>query len=72
MQISIKSDLKIGPDFMRYSIGAKEGSPSSLPKYKGAFVEGWGLYSEYLGYELGIYDNEPLKEIGYLMSDLLR
>ena len=37
-----------------------------------AFREGWGLYSEYLGYDLGIYKNEPLKELGYIKGDLLR
>ena len=40
---------------------------SILPSYMyGAFKEGWGLYSEYLGYDLGIYQNEPLKELGYI------
>ena len=37
-----------------------------------AFKEGWGLYSEYLGYDLGIYENEPLKELGYIKGDILR
>ena len=36
-----------------------------------AFVEGWGLYAETLGSELGLY-NEPLEELGWLHTALLR
>ena len=61
------------PDFIRYSIDPDDASaaPSTFPAHT-AFFEGWGLYSEYLGYELGIYENEPIKELGYIMGDLLR
>ena len=55
MQITIKNDLTTLPDFLRYdvgSIGLGIGvTGSQLPKYA-AFIEGWGLYSEYLGYVL--------------------
>ena len=71
MQVTFRNNLKTIPKFMRYNVGSKGGVPSSLPKYS-AYIEGWGLYSEYLGYELGIYKNNPLSEIGYLMGDLLR
>lgn len=43
-------------------------------KYGGftAFSEGWGLYAEHLGYELGLYD-DPLDRIGALAGgELLR
>ena len=37
-----------------------------------AYAEGWGLYAEQLAAELGVYENDPLGEIGYLQSALFR
>ncbi|WP_296595385.1 DUF885 family protein [Phenylobacterium sp.] len=37
-----------------------------------AYGEGWGLYAEQLGDELGCYDGDPLGKIGYLQSILFR
>lgn len=37
-----------------------------------AYGEGWGLYAEQLGDELGCYDDDPLGRIGYLQSILFR
>lgn len=36
-----------------------------------AFSEGWGLYSELLGYELGCF-TDPLQEMNYLAADMWR
>ncbi len=37
----------------------------------GAYVEGWGMYAEQLGYELGFYES-PQEVLSYLHYDLLR
>ncbi len=38
----------------------------------GAYSEGWALYSETLGDELGAYDGDPVGELGYLQSIAFR
>ena len=37
-----------------------------------AYSEGWGLYSEQVADELGMYEGDPLGEIGYLASYAFR
>lgn len=61
------------PKFLTNYVGLPGDIPNHMPapSYL-AFKEGWGLYSEFLGYDLGIYKNEPLKELGYIKGDLLR
>ena len=49
---------------------------AKLPRFRRlggdlAFVEGWGLYAETLGDDLGVY-TDPYDRIGYLYSRLLR
>jgi uncharacterized protein (DUF885 family) len=37
-----------------------------------AYGEGWALYAENLAQEMGVYENDPLGELGYLQSSLFR
>jgi prolyl oligopeptidase len=58
LQLAIQQELGDMPDFRRYSGFT-------------AFVEGWGLYSESLGYDLGLY-KEPYSRFGALTYDMWR
>ena len=58
LQLAIQQELGDMPDFRRYSGFT-------------AFVEGWGLYSEGLGYDLGLYQ-DPYSRFGALTYDMWR
>jgi len=45
-------------------------SPSRFP-INTAYTEGWGLYSEALGYDLGLY-SDPLDRYGHLSEEIFR
>ena len=57
-QIALQQELTL-PDFRKYVASFT------------AFVEGWGLYSEHLGIEMGIYDT-PEKDMGRLSYEMWR
>jgi uncharacterized protein (DUF885 family) len=58
LQIALAQELEDMPNFRRYSGFT-------------AFTEGWGLYSESLGYEIGLYE-DPYSEFGALTYDMWR
>jgi uncharacterized protein (DUF885 family) len=57
-QISIQQENKLLPKFRRFS-------------WYGAYGEGWALYTESLGKELGLYTN-PYQHMGALGDEMLR
>ena len=58
LQISLQQELEGLPNFRRYS------------GYT-VFTEGWGLYSERLGYDVGLYQ-DPYNRFGQLSYDMWR
>ncbi len=60
------------PDFLRFGVtGPTATSPSRTPVYT-AHAEGWGLYSEFLGREMGVFEGEDYQLLGHYSYNLLR
>jgi uncharacterized protein (DUF885 family) len=68
------------PDWTLPSVAFHEVTPGHLlqmplqpaARDAGAFFEAWAIYAEQLAADLGVYDRDPLGEIGYLQWRLFR
>jgi uncharacterized protein (DUF885 family) len=58
LQIALAQEMEAMPEFRKYG-------------HYTAFVEGWGLYSESLGYEMGFY-KDPYSKFGQLTYEMWR
>ena len=58
-QISLAQENEELPDFLRF-------------QFPLSFVEGWALYSETLGHELGLYADDPVAHFGTLNAEIHR
>jgi uncharacterized protein (DUF885 family) len=57
LQVSLAKQQNL-PDFRRILLGARKFSvPYDFPYYT-SYIEGWGMYAEYLGEELGLFNND--------------
>ena len=71
LHLSVFMESSGFPDFLKARVGPTYAElPSSFPYYT-AMLEGWGLYSEFLGHELGMYE-DPYDLLGYYSWNLLR
>jgi uncharacterized protein (DUF885 family) len=69
-QGAIQGELPL-PDYRKYSEDRRYfEAPCRFPFYTG-YIEGWGLHSETLGKELGLY-NRPTDQFGQLSMEAIR
>jgi uncharacterized protein (DUF885 family) len=58
LQLALAQEMSDVPEFRHHS-------------FYGAFIEGWGLYAEGLGYDLGLY-RDPYSRVGQLTYEMWR
>ncbi|XP_076359505.1 uncharacterized protein LOC143251970 [Tachypleus tridentatus] len=71
LQSAYNLEQKAVPSFRRYVEYRKLSDvPSHFPFYT-AYIEGWALYSEHLGNELGLFE-DPYFRLGHLSQEIFR
>ena len=70
LQLTTTANDQFAPLFVKQTVGYWAIS-SGTPAYN-SFIEGWALYAEYLGHEMGLYDDEPIQIFGFYSFNLLR
>lgn len=70
-QMAYQMELKDLPIFLRIIEDRRYFDAPAKFSMKTAYMEGWGLYCEKLGYDLGMYD-DPHTEYGHLSLEMLR
>eukprot|EP00614_Pseudopedinella_elastica_P004495 CAMPEP_0172602042 /NCGR_PEP_ID=MMETSP1068-20121228/22240_1 /TAXON_ID=35684 /ORGANISM="Pseudopedinella elastica, Strain CCMP716" /LENGTH=660 /DNA_ID=CAMNT_0013403277 /DNA_START=1 /DNA_END=1983 /DNA_ORIENTATION=+ len=70
-QTMIAAEAESLPEFRRFMDDRRYSEAPGRYPIDGAFIEGWGLYSESLGKELGLY-KDPYQLVGRLSAELFR
>lgn len=71
LQIGLTMEHGNSPDFRRYNGIKKYYMPPAYFAMNTAYLEGWGLYAEYLGEEMCAYES-PCDMIGRFSAEILR
>ncbi|XP_006825780.1 uncharacterized protein LOC102808491 [Saccoglossus kowalevskii] len=72
LQGAYSLEMRDMPGFRRFLEDRHYYEPPSRFGMNTAFIEGWGLYSEYLGEELGLYEDDPYSLFGRYSMEILR
>ena len=71
LQTCLTMESGSSPDFRRFMEDRKYYEPPGRFSMNTGYAEGWGLYSEYLGEEMGLY-TDPFDMFGRLSAEMLR
>jgi len=72
LQDAVTKSQRNVPEFMKYPMFHRYSEIPSRFGMPTVSTEGWGLYSEFLGHEMGLFDQDKLAEFGFFSFNLLR